>query len=112
MNAKLDYNLLSEIILNANIGCWEADLQNANYICSEYISSLLGLKEDGVISFEDFNKRILKEEHPLLQFILLTTHNSRKRLYIYLIRSKALCGYVVKFVCRKQMKTGTARFMV
>ncbi len=65
MNAKLDYNLLSEIILNANIGCWEADLQNANYICSEYISSLLGLKEDGVISFEDFNKRILKEEHPL-----------------------------------------------
>jgi len=64
MDAKKDYNLLSDIMRNANMGWWEADVQDASYICSEYIASLLGLKEDGYISFEDFNKRILKEEQP------------------------------------------------
>ena len=47
---------------NANMGWWEADLKTESYICSEYISRLLGLDEDGTISFKDFNKRILKEE--------------------------------------------------
>ena len=64
MDDKPDYNLLSEIMRNANMGWWEADLQSESYVCSEYISKLLGLKEDGFISFEDFNKRILKEEQP------------------------------------------------
>ena len=62
MKLKADCNFLSELMTNANIGWWEADLENQNYICSEYISTLLGLDEDGIISFEDFNKRILKEE--------------------------------------------------
>ena len=44
------------------MGWWEADLKTESYICSEYISRLLGLDEDGTISFKDFNKRILKEE--------------------------------------------------
>ncbi len=64
MDAKPDYNLLSEIMRNADMGWWEADLQNESYTCSEYISNLLGLKEDGIISFENFNKLILKEEQP------------------------------------------------
>ena len=46
----------------ANIGWWEADLKAETYKCSELISQLLGIGEDGLISFEDFNKRILKEE--------------------------------------------------
>ena len=62
MSYKFDYNLLSEMMDNANLGWWEADLSTENYICSEYIAKLLGLGEDGIISFEDFNKRILKEE--------------------------------------------------
>ncbi len=35
-----------------------------SYVYSEYISRLLGLEEDGFISFENFNKRILREEQP------------------------------------------------
>ena len=62
MNSKFDYDLLSAMMTNANMGWWEADLKTESYICSEYISRLLGLDEDGTISFEDFNKRILKEE--------------------------------------------------
>ncbi|WP_068691066.1 PAS domain-containing sensor histidine kinase [Culturomica massiliensis] len=59
---KADNNFLSELMTKANMGWWEADLESQNYICSGYISTLLGLKEDGVISFDDFNKRIIKEE--------------------------------------------------
>ncbi|MDO5419081.1 MAG: ATP-binding protein [Bacteroides sp.] len=62
MNSKFDYDLLSAMMTNANMGWWEADLKTESYICSEYISRLLGLDEDGTISFTDFNKRILKEE--------------------------------------------------
>ena len=62
MNSKFDYDLLSAMMTNANMGWWEADLKTESYICSEYISRLLGLDEDETISFKDFNKRILKEE--------------------------------------------------
>lgn len=62
MNSKLDYDLLSAMMTNANMGWWEADIKSESYICSEYISRLLGLGEDGAISFKDFNKHILKEE--------------------------------------------------
>lgn len=44
------------------MGWWEADLKTKSYICSEFISNILGLDSDGIISFEDFNKRILKED--------------------------------------------------
>ncbi|MCS2647625.1 PAS domain-containing sensor histidine kinase [Bacteroides thetaiotaomicron] len=44
------------------MGWWEADLKTESYICSEFISRLLGIDEDGVISFENFNKRILRED--------------------------------------------------
>lgn len=37
-------------------------LKTESYVCSEFISRLLGIDEDGVISFEDFNKRILRED--------------------------------------------------
>lgn len=44
------------------MGWWEANLKTESYVCSEFISRLLGIDEDGVISFEDFNKRILRED--------------------------------------------------
>ena len=52
----------------ANIGWWEADLKAETYKCSELISLLLGIGEDGLISFEDFNKRILKEDQGYATF--------------------------------------------
>ena len=45
------------------MGWWEANLATECYTCSEYISEILNLDETGTISFEDFNKRILNEEH-------------------------------------------------
>ena len=52
----------------ANIGWWEADLKAETYKCSELISQLLRIGEDGLISFEDFNKRILKEDQGYATF--------------------------------------------
>ena len=57
-----EYTFLQKLLNKANMGWWEADLKTESYICSEFISRLLGIGEDGVISFEDFNKRIQKEE--------------------------------------------------
>ena len=55
--------IVADFRLNkANMGWWEADLKTESYVCSEFISRLLGIDEDGVISFEDFNKRILRED--------------------------------------------------
>ncbi len=112
MNSKFDYDLLSAMMTNANMGWWEADLKtesyicsammtNANmgwweadlktesYICSEYISRLLGLDEDGTISFKDFNKRILKRRNNgILPHIPSTTSDRHKRPYICSIQQK------------------------
>lgn len=82
MNSKFDYDLLSAMMTNANMGWWEADLKTESYICSEYISRLLGLDEDGTISFKDFNKRILKENNGILPHIPSTISGRHKRLYI------------------------------
>ena len=57
-----EYTFLQKLLNKANMGWWEADLKTASYVCSEFISRLLGIDEDGVISFEDFNKRILRED--------------------------------------------------
>lgn len=57
-----EHEFLLKLLNKANIGWWEADLKTETYICSQYIIELLGLNEDGVISFKDYNKRILKED--------------------------------------------------
>lgn len=62
MDRQQESNFFSKLLTCANMGWWEANLANETYVCSEYISNLLGLDESGVISFEDFNRRILQEE--------------------------------------------------
>ena len=57
-----EYTFLQKLLNKANMGWWDADLKTESYVCSEFISRLLGIDEDGVISFEDFNKRILRED--------------------------------------------------
>lgn len=62
MNRLQDFTFFSQLMANANMGWWKANLSTANYECSDFILELLGLDKTGVIGFEDFNKRILKEE--------------------------------------------------
>ena len=67
-NKQKEYTFLQKLLNKANIGWWEADLKAETYKCSELISQLLGIGEDGLISFEDFNKRILKEDQGYATF--------------------------------------------
>ena len=62
MNRLQDFTFFSQLMANANMGWWKANLSTANYECSDFIVELLGLDQTGVISFEDFNKRIQEEE--------------------------------------------------
>ena len=62
MNRLQDFTFFSQLMANANMGWWKANLSTANYECSDFIVELLGLDQTGGISFEDFNKRIQKEE--------------------------------------------------
>ena len=62
MNRLQDFTFFSQLMANANMGWWKANLSTANYECSDFIVEILGLDQTGIISFEDFNKRILKEE--------------------------------------------------
>ena len=62
MNRLQDFTFFSQLMANANMGWWKANLSTANYECSDFIVELLGLDQTGIISFEDFNKRIQNEE--------------------------------------------------
>ena len=75
INEQNESEFLQKLMNKANIGWWEADLKAETYKCSELISQLLGIGEDGLISFEDFNKRILKEDQDTQLFRLLTKYN-------------------------------------
>ena len=68
INEQNESEFLQKLLNKANIGWWEADLKAETYKCSELISQLLGIGEDGLISFEDFNKRILKEDQGYATF--------------------------------------------
>ncbi|EDO10002.1 PAS domain S-box protein [Bacteroides ovatus] len=68
INEQNESEFLQKLMNKANIGWWEADLKAETYKCSELISQLLGIGEDGLISFEDFNKRILKEDQGYATF--------------------------------------------
>ena len=57
MNRLQDFTFFSQLMANANMGWWKANLSTANYECSDFIVELLGLDQTGIISFEDFNKR-------------------------------------------------------
>lgn len=62
MNGEFNHKFFVKLMDNAGMGWWEADIKGEYYVCSEFLSNLLGLDENGIISFADFNKRILKEE--------------------------------------------------
>ena len=108
MNRLQDFTFFSQLMANANMGWWKANLSTANYECSDFIVELLGLDQTGVISFEDFNKRIQKEEQ------LSTTVHSygvyQRPEVVYLLDTVKGAVWVRSKVCFQE--TETKSFMV
>ena len=95
----------------ANIGWWEADLKAETYQCSELISQLLGIGEDGLISFEDFNKRILKEDQGYATFPSFDkVQQTVEEIYLF-DTPKVMYGFVARHASRKQTKMVTPKYM-
>ena len=82
MSKQQDFVFLSKLMANANMGWWEANLATECYTCSEYISEILNLDETGTISFEDFNKRILKEEQRPTALHSFGVHQRPEAVYL------------------------------
>lgn len=82
MNRLQDLTFFSQLMANANMGWWKANLSTASYDCSEFLLELLGLHETGIISFEDFNKRILNEERYLTTVHSLGMHQRPEVVYL------------------------------
>ena len=57
---RTDYERYVEMASLAQIGWWEADFTTEQYLCSDFLCNLLGLKGD-TISFSDFQKLIRED---------------------------------------------------
>lgn len=81
--AEFNTALLPELMQKAGIGWWEADFQKQHYICSAFISELLGLGEDNLISFADFRKLIREDyrERTVQEFRFGKTQNQYDQIY-------------------------------
>lgn len=109
MCAKLNNELLSEMMSYANIGWWIADLNNEVYTCSEYISGLLGLGKDGIISFENFNKRILNEGQRHTSVHSFDTANQKQETVYLLDTIKGPVWVRSKICMQKSEDNGTTK---
>ena len=72
-----------ELMKKARMGWWEADFKKQCYVCSEFIRDLLGLGEDGVVSFKDFHS-FIREDYRLRtvnEFIFGKTQNAYDQVY-------------------------------
>ena len=55
---QFDNKRIESLMSKGRMGWWEADFVKQQYRCSPFISRLLNLGPEGVISFEDFRNLI------------------------------------------------------
>jgi len=61
-----DNERFRRLSLLGRIGWWEADFSAEQYLCSEYVCDLLGMKGDS-LSFQDFG-RMIREDYQRVPF--------------------------------------------
>ena len=79
---NFDCDKYRQIAQMAQMGWWESDLKNRQYICSDFIIDLLGLESDR-ISFEDFHGRIREDHRKRLknEFFSLTNIGTYEQMF-------------------------------
>lgn len=74
---------IESLMSKARMGWWEADFVKQQYRCSPFISRLLNLSPDGIISFEDF-RGLISEDYRLRtvnEFTFGKTQNVYDQVY-------------------------------
>lgn len=82
-----DYEKYVQIAQMAKMGWWESDLKNQEYICSDFIVVLLGLKSNR-ISFTEFHQRIREDHRLRLKNEYLSLSNLQTYEQMFPIRAK------------------------
>ena len=82
-----DYEKYVQIAQMAKMGWWESDLKNQEYICSDFIVDLLGLKSNR-ISFTEFHQRIREDHRLRLKNEYLSLSNLQTYEQMFPIRAK------------------------
>ena len=82
-----DYEKYVQITQMAKMGWWESDLKNQEYICSDFIVVLLGLKSNR-ISFTEFHQRIREDHRLRLKNEYLSLSNLQTYEQMFPIRAK------------------------
>lgn len=79
---NFDCDKYHQIAQMAQMGWWESDLRNRQYICSDFIVDLLGL-ESNRISFNDFHGRIREDHRKRLknEFFSLTNIETYEQMF-------------------------------
>ena len=84
---NIDCEKYRQIAQMAKMGWWESDLENRQYICSDFIIDLLGLESDR-ISFEDFHGRIREDHRKRLRNEYFSLTNIETYEQMFPIRAK------------------------
>ncbi|RHR83170.1 PAS domain S-box protein [Odoribacter sp. AF15-53] len=85
------------------MGWWEADFRRECYICSDFLRDLLGLGEDGIISFADF-RRLIREDYRLrttYEFRFGKTQNVYDQIYPIEVKGNVI--WVRVKLCSKEI---------
>lgn len=97
-----DNERLQYLMDKARLGWWEADFVKQHYICSEFISDLLGLGPDGIISFVDF-RSLIREDYRL-RTVHEFTFGKTQNLYdqVYPIETRKGVQWIRVKLCSKE----------
>ena len=82
-----DYEKYVQIAQMAKMGWWESDLKNQEYICSDFIVVLLGLKSNR-ISFTEFHQRIREDHRSRLKNEYMSLSNLETYEQMFPVRAK------------------------
>ena len=102
-NDRFNGVYLQDLLNKARMGWWEADFSKKQYYCSDFIRDLLGLQNDGVISFTDFHHLIRKDYRlrTINEFRFGKTQNVYDQIYPLDVKGKVIWVRVI--LCSKEV---------
>ncbi len=100
---------LLKLMDKAQMGWWTADVKNNLFICSPFMIRLLDLREDGVISFDDFNNRIQNDFR--LNMSILSDAEQIVDEYVFLMHTTKGNAWMRSKICYSETDESGNRYI-